>query len=178
LPFLAMAVGLFFGVPVSLYTIGLYRKAAARSPDGRAPPEERLYFAMVSHEKSCAPQKGLADACSMPRQFAAILLVVSLLWFAFTVPAHIPWPASVVALFPFGLGLIGMMTSIMSFLSDTYTIYSASVFAANSLLRYVFGAVSVLAARRTVHDVGHSRLTHSTCALPSVSLSSDRFVAL
>lgn len=53
LPFLAMAVGMFLGVGISFYTTGLYHKACAKSPNGRAPPEERLYFAMVRPSFLC-----------------------------------------------------------------------------------------------------------------------------
>lgn len=47
LPFLALALGLFLGLPISIYCAGIYRQAAAASPTGRAAPEQRLYFAMV-----------------------------------------------------------------------------------------------------------------------------------
>ncbi|KAG5778316.1 hypothetical protein H9Q73_008016 [Fusarium xylarioides] len=41
---------------------------------------------------------------------------------------------------PFGFGLILVFLSIMNYLVDAYTIFAASVLAANSILRSLFGA--------------------------------------
>ncbi|KAL7415965.1 major facilitator superfamily domain-containing protein [Mrakia frigida] len=119
LPFIAIAIGLFVGVPISRFMARFYQKAVAASPTGRAAPEERLYFAMLG----------------------SILLPVSLFWMAWTSNPSIHWLAPTSAGVFYGCGMLGMMGSVMMYLADTYTIYSASVFAANSVIRYVLGAI-------------------------------------
>lgn len=65
------------------------------------------------------------NAGSLPTvpQISAVLLPISLLWFAFTSPETVPWPASVVSNVLFGIGLLGMMTCIVFFLiSSVYSL--------------------------------------------------------
>nr|AOR51708.1 MFS general substrate transporter [Phaffia rhodozyma] len=137
LPFLGVAIGLIFGVAISFYTSSFYKKAlrACKLPTDKVPPEERLYFTMIS----------------------AILLPISLFWMAWTSDVFWIWPT--LAGIPFGIGILGMMTTVMAYLADTYTIYSASVFAANSLFRYIFGGVFPLFASAMFHKL------HTTWAL-------------
>lgn len=49
--------------------------------------------------------------------------------------------ASVAALVPFGFGMVIVYMGIVNYLIDSYTVYSASVLAAMSVLRYMFGGV-------------------------------------
>lgn len=49
--------------------------------------------------------------------------------------------ASIAAGVPFGFGMVLVFLGIMNYLIDAYTIFAASVLAANSVLRSIFGAV-------------------------------------
>lgn len=97
-------------------------------------------------------------------QIAAPLIPISLFWMAWTSGSSIHWMASTAAGVPFGLGIIGTwsmesrigvatdlvffltgkppgcINSTILYLSDTYTIYAASCFSANSVFRYCAGA--------------------------------------
>lgn len=128
---------------ISFYTSSFYKKALRTCTTGRVPPEQRLYFTMLS----------------------AGLLPISLFWMAWTSMPSVPWIVPTLAGMPFGIAMLGIMTTVMAYLvrvlsnpdsypvpssdrhrylqADTYTIYSASVFAANSLFRYIFGLVDV-----------------------------------
>ncbi|PYI32567.1 bicyclomycin resistance protein [Aspergillus indologenus CBS 114.80] len=70
-----------------------------------------------------------------------LAMTASLFWFAWTNAPGVHWLASVAAGVPFGFGALLIFLSIFNYLVDTYTVYSASVLAANSLLRSLFGCV-------------------------------------
>ena len=55
---------------------------------------------------------------------------------------------------PFGLGMVLVFLGIMNYLIDSYTIYAASVLAANSIIRSCFGAVSPLFTTYMYHNLG------------------------
>jgi hypothetical protein len=62
--------------------------------------------------------------------------------------------APVAAGAPFGFGMVLVFLSVFNYLIDSYTIYAASVLAANSLLRSIFGAVFPLFTTYMYHDLG------------------------
>ncbi|KAI9925913.1 hypothetical protein ASPWEDRAFT_42575 [Aspergillus wentii DTO 134E9] len=86
--------------------------------DGFAPPEARL----------------------PPCMLASILIPIGLFWFAWTNSPSIHWIVSIIAVAPFGFGVVIIYLGVMNYLIDSYTIYAASVLAANSLLRSLAGA--------------------------------------
>jgi hypothetical protein len=69
-----------------------------------------------------------------------VAIPIGLLWFAWTNSPSIHWLVSVAAQAPFGFGFVLVYISIQNYLVDAYTIYAASVLAANAMLRSVFGA--------------------------------------
>jgi hypothetical protein len=60
--------------------------------------------------------------------------------FAWTNYPSIHWIVSIILTAPFGFGMVLVFLSCMNYLIDSYTIYAASVLAANSVLRSLFGA--------------------------------------
>jgi len=90
----------------------------SRAHDGFAPPEARLPGCMIG----------------------GVSLTVGLFWFAWTNSPSLPWIASVAAGVPFGFGMVLVFLSIMNYLIDAYVIFAASVLAANSVIRSLFGA--------------------------------------
>lgn len=54
----------------------------------------------------------------------------------------------------FGLGMTLIFHSIFNYLIDAYTIYAASVLAANTVLRSLFGAAFPLFTREMYEDLG------------------------
>jgi hypothetical protein len=63
-----------------------------------------------------------------------------LFWFAWTNGAEIHWIVPIIASAFFACGLVLVFLSLMSYLIDSYVLYAASVLAANSVLRSLFGA--------------------------------------
>jgi len=87
--------------------------------DGEAPPEARL----------------------PPGMIGCVALPIGLFWFAWTNYTSIHWIVPIIGTAPFGFGMVLVFLSCMNYLIDAYTIYAASVLAANSVLRSIFGAV-------------------------------------
>jgi MFS family permease len=117
LSFLGVAVGMMLAVIYSIWDNKRYAKLDDRY-DGFAPPESRL----------------------PPTIVGGICLPIGLFWFAWTNSPNIHWIVSIIATAPFGFGMVLVFLGIMNYLIDSYTIFAASVLAANSVLRSIFGA--------------------------------------
>ncbi|GES59292.1 MFS multidrug transporter [Aspergillus terreus] len=131
LPFLGIMVGMLAAVVYSIIDNKRYVKTEANH-GGFAPPEARL----------------------PPCLIASVTIPVGLFWFAWTNYPSIHWMACIAAGAPFGFGMVLVFLSIMSYLIDTYTIFAASVLAANSVLRSIFGAVFPLFTTYMYQDLG------------------------
>jgi MFS family permease len=117
LAFIGVAVGMMIAVGYSMFDNKRYTHVAAKH-NGNAPPEARLPPAMVG----------------------SVALPIGLFWFAWTNSPSIHWSVSIIGTAPFGFGMVLVFLSIMNYLIDAYVIYAASVLAANSVLRSLFGA--------------------------------------
>jgi MFS family permease len=117
LPFLAVMIGMMIAVGLNMYDNKRYVQIH-KVHNGFAPPEARL----------------------PPTMWGGLAIPVGLFWFAWTNSESIPWIVSVLATAPFGFGMVFVFLGIMNYLIDSYTIYAASVLAANSIIRSCFGA--------------------------------------
>ncbi|KAF2223014.1 major facilitator superfamily domain-containing protein [Elsinoe ampelina] len=117
LAFLGVAVGMVFAVAYSIWDNKRYVRIN-HAHNGFAPPEARL----------------------PPTMIGAISVVIGLFWFAWTNSPSVHYMASISAGVPFGFGMVLVFLSIMNYLIDSYVIFAASVLAANSVLRSLFGA--------------------------------------
>ncbi len=131
LPFLGIMVGMLIAVAYSIWDNKRYIRAQDEN-GGFAPPEARLPPCMV----------------------ASVTIPIGLFWFAWTNYPSIHWIVCIIAGAPFGFGMVLVFLSIMSYLIDTYTIFAASVLAANSVLRSIFGAVFPLFTTYMYQDLG------------------------
>ncbi|KAI9691820.1 MAG: hypothetical protein M1822_007892 [Bathelium mastoideum] len=118
LAFLGVAVGMIAAVIYSIWDNKRYVKVVD-AHKGFAPPEARLPPAMIG----------------------GIAIPVGLIWFAWTNYPSIQFMASIAAGVPFGFGMVLVFLSIMNYLIDAYTIFAASVLAANAVIRSLFGTV-------------------------------------
>ncbi|EXJ82081.1 hypothetical protein A1O1_08150 [Capronia coronata CBS 617.96] len=131
LPFLGVAVGMVGGIVFSGYTNKWYMKAAEKN-GGVAPPEARL-----------------------PASFyGAPAIPIGLFWFAWTNYTSIHWISPVLAGVPFGFGMVVVFLGVTNYLIDSYTIFAASVLAANTVLRSCFGAAFPLFTRDMFNRLG------------------------
>ncbi|KAL8292640.1 hypothetical protein RQP46_001252 [Phenoliferia psychrophenolica] len=112
-------IGMMFAVLWTIfYENPRYIRVATASSGGRAAPESRL----------------------PPGIMGGVLLIIGLVWFAASCGPAVFWIVPIMAGAPFGAGLVMVFLSMMNYLIDSYTIYAASVLAANSVLRSLFGA--------------------------------------
>jgi multidrug resistance protein len=116
LAFLGILVGMVIAVAYTFPENFRYAKKC-RETTGRLAPELRLPPAMIG----------------------GVALPIGLFWFAWTNSPSIHWMASVAAGAPFGFGMVLVFLSVFNYLIDSYTIFAASVLAANSALRSLFG---------------------------------------
>ncbi|KAI1205012.1 MFS general substrate transporter [Annulohypoxylon truncatum] len=117
LAFLGILVGMIFAIAYTFPDNKRYIRVQ-EAHGGFAPPEARL----------------------VPTLVASAFLPIGLFWFAWTNSPSIHWMASIAAGVPFGFGMVLVFLSVMNYLIDSYTIFAASVLAANSVLRSLFGA--------------------------------------
>lgn len=132
LPFLAITVGMIFAVAYSIFDNKRYVRISEKH-NGFAPPEARL----------------------PPSMIASIALPVGLFWFAWTNYTSIHWIVCIIATAPFGFGMVLVFLSIFNYLIDSYTIFAASVLAANSVLRSLFGAAFPLFTTYMYKNLGN-----------------------
>lgn len=131
LAFLGVMVGMLFAVAYSVYANKRYVKISNEN-DGFAPPEARLPLCMVG----------------------SVAVPIGLFWFAWTNYPSIHWIVSIMAGAPFGFGMVLIFLGIMNYLIDSYTIFAASVLAANSVLRSLFGAAFPLFTSQMYANLG------------------------
>lgn len=156
LAFLGVAVGMIGALIYSIWDNKRYVRTS-KAHDGFAPPEARM----------------------PPCLIGTICLPIGLIWFAWTDSPDIHWMASIAAGAPFGFGMVLVflrfvhpillplphcilpkthhltnLHSIMNYLIDSYTIFAASVLAANSVLRSLFGAAFPLFTTQMYANLG------------------------
>lgn len=112
--------------------------------------ENPRYSRKLAREKWLAPEQRL-----VPAILGAVLLPVGLFSFAWTAaPARLPWIAPIICSVPFGMGMVLVFLSIFNYLIDAYLLYAASVLAANSVLRSLFGVGFPLFVTPMFHNLG------------------------
>ena len=132
LAFIGVAIGMLTASALTVPDNNIRYRKVARQFNGFAPPEERL----------------------PPVMLGGLLLPIGLFWFSWTNGPDIPWPASVAAGIPFGAGMVFVFLAIMNYLIDAYLIYAASVLAANSVMRSLFGCVFPLFTNQMYNKLG------------------------
>ncbi|KAL8788643.1 MAG: hypothetical protein Q9213_001571 [Squamulea squamosa] len=116
LSFCGIALGILFGI---LYMF----------------PENIRYQKIVDrHEET--PETRLP-----PSIIGSIAIPISIFWFAWSNDPSVHWVVSLAAQVPFGFGFVLVYISVQEYLVDAYTVYAASVLAANTIFRSAFGAV-------------------------------------
>lgn len=131
LAFIGLAVGMTIATAGSILDNKRYIRVAI-AHGGAAPPEARL----------------------PPAILGSILIPVGMFWFAWTNGPEVHWAVSIVGSGVFGTGIVLVFLSLMTYLVDSYVIFAASVLAANSVLRSLFGAVFPLFTTYMYQDLG------------------------
>jgi len=120
LAFLGVLVGFMLALVYTIFVENPRYSKKLEQQGGWLAPEQRLQPAIIG----------------------GILLPIGLFSFAWTAaPASLPWIAPIICSAPFGCGMVLVFLSCFNYLIDSYLLYAASVLAANSVLRSLFGVV-------------------------------------
>ncbi|KAF4949249.1 hypothetical protein FSARC_13555 [Fusarium sarcochroum] len=128
--------GIAIGVILAITTFALEDKRYARAAGRRATPME--------------PEDRLPPAI-----FGSILIPVGLFWFAWTTFPSIHWIVPIIGTVFFAWGLVLVFMALLNYLIDSYVIFAASIMAANSMLRCLFGAAFPLFTRQMYESLGN-----------------------
>ncbi|OCT45790.1 putative transporter mfs2 [Cladophialophora carrionii] len=131
LAFIGVAVGMTLGVIYAIVDNKRYARVE-REHEGEAPPESRLPPALVG----------------------AVVIPIGMFWFAWTNFPSIHWIVCIIASAPFGFGVVLVFLACVNYLIDAYVIYAASVLAASSMLRSLFGAIFPLFTVQMYNNLG------------------------
>lgn len=89
-----------------------------------------------------------------PMIIGGLVIPIALLWYGWTVQAHVQWIAPIIATAMLGFGVAATVLPAFSYLVDAFGVHSASAIAANISLRCVAGAAFPLAAPRLYDELG------------------------
>ncbi|KAH8081119.1 major facilitator superfamily domain-containing protein [Filobasidium floriforme] len=132
LSFLGILVGFFLALVWTIF-IENPRYSRRNDAEGWLPPEQRLVPALIG----------------------GLLLPIGLFSFAWTAsPKSIHWIAPIICSAPFGMGMVMVFLPILNYLVDSYLLYAASVLAANSIIRSLFGTVFPLFVTNMYANLG------------------------
>ncbi|KAF2816788.1 MFS general substrate transporter [Mytilinidion resinicola] len=131
LAFLGVFAGMMIGVAIGYWDNERYKKLHTLH-GGFAPPETRL----------------------PPVIYGGISIIVGITWFAATNAPGVHWASSICAGAPFGAGFVLVVVCNTNYLIDSYVIYAASVLAANSVIRSLFGCVFPLFGKAMFENLG------------------------
>ncbi|KAL9485426.1 hypothetical protein ACSS6W_004215 [Trichoderma asperelloides] len=135
------------GLPFIGVTIGVCLATALSGVDNKR--YVRLCEAMEAKGATIEPEARLSTA-----MVGSIVLPIGLFLFAWTTYPSVHWIAPVIGALLFSCGLVLNFISQISYLIDCYTIYTASVLAAGSMLRSFFGTAFPLFTTQMYANLG------------------------
>ncbi|TQV93115.1 multidrug resistance protein [Cordyceps javanica] len=116
--FVGTAIGVILATVAAYFDYKYYIKAQKSKDTLILPPEYRLRSTIVG----------------------SFLIPIGLFWFAWTSQPSIHWIVPIIGSVFFACGLVMVFMSLLNYLIDSYVVFAASVMAANSVMRSVFGA--------------------------------------
>ncbi|KAF1912639.1 major facilitator superfamily domain-containing protein [Ampelomyces quisqualis] len=110
----------------------IYKKLTAKNNE-KAKPEYRLPLA----------------------NFGAVLIPISLLWFAWAVEKHAHWSVGIAGTFFYGIGQVLILNCTQNYFIDSFEQYAASAIAAGAVFRSVVGGIIPLGAPALFEKLGY-----------------------
>lgn len=131
--YLGPGLGFLFAVMVLVPRIDTVYKHLTAKNGEKAKPEYRLPLANIG----------------------AVLIPVSLFWFAWTVEKHAHWFACISGTFFYGIGQVMILNCTQNYYIDSFEKYAASAIAAGTVFRSLVGGVVPLAAPALFEKLGY-----------------------
>ncbi len=109
------------------------------------------------YNKLAAQNKGVAlPEYRLPlTNIGAVLIPISLFWFAWTVHHRLHWLIPISALYFYGIGQVMVINTVQNYFIDSFSKYAASAIAAGSVLRSVLGGLTPLLASKMFREIGY-----------------------
>ena len=117
-------------------------------------PDNNRYLRVEAVCKAQGARGAPPEARLPPGLIGCIFVPIGLFIFAWTNYPSIHWSVCIIFTAPFGFGIVLVFLSIMNYLIDAYTIYAASVLAANTVLRSLFGTAFPLFTTYMYRNLG------------------------
>ena len=133
LMYLGPGTGFFLAAWFIIPRIDTVYKILTKRNNGEAKPEFRLPLANIG----------------------AILLPVSLFWFAWTVEFHVHWFPTILSTVFYGLGQVLIFNTVQNYYIDAFAKYAASAIAAGAVFRSLIGGLLPLAAPQMLIGLGY-----------------------
>ncbi|KAI9713835.1 MAG: hypothetical protein M1820_000565 [Bogoriella megaspora] len=136
------------GLPFIGVAIGVCLATLAAGVDNK----RYVRLCAVAEVKGCTvePEARLSTAMA-----GSIILPIGLFLFAWTTYPSVHWIVPIISAMFFSCGLVMVFISLMSYLVDSYVVYAASVLAANSVLRSLFGTAFPLFTTQMYETLGN-----------------------
>jgi MFS family permease len=138
-----IAIGGIIGYFTAFHQERLYGRAAAKSGNGRAPPEARLYWAAAG----------------------GLLFPAGMMAFAWTGRPHIPWPVPAAMLCLSYWGIYCMYLGVFNYIADAYETYSSSAQAAQGFVRNTNSGIFPLFTLQMYEKLGYPQASSLVAAL-------------
>ncbi len=132
LMYLGPGLGFLLAVSFLVPKIDTVYNTLARKNGGEAKPEYRLPLANIG----------------------AVLIPLSLFWFAWTVQYKVHWTVPLLSTVFFGLGQITILNTVQNYYIDSFSKYAASAIAAGAVFRSIVGGILPLGASALFEKVG------------------------
>ncbi|CAH0053558.1 unnamed protein product [Clonostachys solani] len=132
LAFIGSAAGVLAATLMSIFENNRYSRLVV-SQKGSVDPEARLPMGLIG----------------------SIFIPIGFFWFAWTTFPTIHWVVPIIGTSFFSFGLVSVFLSLTNYLIDSYVVFAASVLAANSVLRSLFGAAFPLFTRQMYDRLGN-----------------------
>lgn len=133
LTYLGPGLGFLFAVWFLVPRIDEVYKKLTKRNNGVSQPEFRLPLANIG----------------------AVLVPLGLFWFAWTVEFEAPWPWTIIATFPYGVGQVMILNTVQNYYIDSFEKYAASAIAAGAVFRSLVGGVVPLFAPELFDSLGY-----------------------
>ena len=133
LMYLGPGLGFFIAVWFIVPKIDLLYNKLGQRNHGEAKPEFRLPLANIG----------------------AVLIPLSLFWFAWTVQYKVHWTVPLLSTVFFGLGQITILNTVQNYYIDSFSKYAASAIAAGAVFRSIVGGILPLAASGLFQKAGY-----------------------
>jgi MFS family permease len=153
LAFLGLVVGISLGPIINIFQERYYQKRI-RAAQGSTTTSEDSLQAEAGQDQF----KNIPEARVQLSKIAAVLLPISLFWFAWTSPPqyHIHWIVPILATTLFGYSFYTLILMTYLYVEDSYMVFSASALAGVALIRNLAGAGFPLFGSQMFENEGYN----------------------